>query len=152
MILYHLSKNFNLKELIPKIPDKLLVRKDAWEDITIKRSCFAETIDGCIIAMNLNNKDFLNNKLELAAYTPKTYQLNWLNNNQIIKKTLVFDAHITKEHWALEKLAVIKIGTILVDQDNPKAIQFKPLQIGNPKFLNPDGQLTTYLYKYKWKK
>lgn len=153
-ILYHLSRNPDLKILIPAIPSKLLTRSNAFEEKETKRVSFSSSINGCILGLQFNeNLDFPKGEVELFAYTPTRGQsLKWKTNQELIDKNLVFDAHITKEYWCLEPVCVSNNGSIIIYNEITKIIEFMPLKTGNPKYLKPNGKLDTYLYKYKWAK
>lgn len=149
--LYHLSKNDSLKRLTPQIPHKLKIRKNAFEDTTIKRVSFAPSIEGCIIGLQLSEKDFTNNELILYVYEPYDIDINdIIPNDVIVKEKLVFDAKVTKESWVTNEVNVKLTGSITVFNSVKQKIEYIPIRVGDKKFLKPNGKLDTYLYKYVW--
>ena len=67
--LYHLSDDDTLTKLTPKIPDWLSDRKNAFENSSIPRISVAESIEGCILGLQLTEKDFHCNLKSLYVYT-----------------------------------------------------------------------------------
>lgn len=151
--MYHLSNKNNLEKLTPKIPYKLKIRKNAFEDTTIKRISFAPSIEGCILGLQLSDKDFTDDKLILYVYTPYAFDNNdIISNNTIVNNKLVFDAKVTKESWIISPVNVKIIGSITVFNKVQQKIEYQPIRVGDKKFLKPNGKLDTYLYKYVWNK
>ena len=149
--LYHLSKTDDITKLTPKVPAKVASRTNAFEDDTIKRVSFAPSIDGCILGLQLSKDDFINGKVILYVYSPINIDSKQIvSNKSIIGKKLVFDAEVTKECWFLDEVKVELLGSITVYDKVVRTIEYKPLRVGDPKFLKPNGKLDTYLYKYKW--
>lgn len=110
--MYHLSfENLDGKILQPRIPDNYLTAV-GYEENTIQRVCFSETISGALMSMHrcLTDKILYVHK---PLRTSKT-----ITNEEIINKQYVPDAVYSKEIWVLEEveLEVIKkirvIGTI----------------------------------------
>lgn len=148
---YHLSKTDDIKKLTPKVPAKVASRKNAFEDDTIKRVSFAPSIDGCILGLQLSKDDFINGEVILYVYSPvNIVSKQIVSNKSIIGKKLVFDAEVTKECWFLDEVKVELLGSITVYDKVVRTIEYKPIRVGDPKFLKPNGKLDTYLYKYKW--
>ena len=148
---YHLSKTDDIKKLTPKVPAKVASRKNAFEDDTIKRVSFAPSIDGCILGLQLSKDDFINGEVILYVYSPVNIDSKQIvSNKSIIGKKLVFDAEVTKECWFLDEVNVELLGSITVYDKVVRTIEYKPIRVGDPKFLKPNGKLDTYLYKYKW--
>lgn len=145
--LYHLSDDNKLSSLSPKIPKKLQIRTNAFEDTTIPRVSFSETIEGCILGIQLSENEFTEKTFYI--YSPTNYHTKFLSNQDIIKQKLVFDAKITKEWWALEEIDVKLIGEVIIINEIIKTIEYTPIRIGNPKFLKANGKLDTFLYKFK---
>lgn len=145
--LYHLSDDSLLSSLSPKIPKKLQIRTNAFEDTTIPRVSFSETIEGCILGIQLSENEFTEKTFYI--YSPTNYHKKFLSNKEIIKQKLVFDAKITKEWWALEEINVKLIGEVTVYNEIIKTIEYTPIRIGNPKFLKANGKLDTFLYQHK---
>ena len=85
-ILYHLSRNPDLKILIPAVPSKLLTRSNAFEEKETKRISFSSSIAGCILGLQFNERsDFTNNQIDLSVYTPiKGQMLKWKTNHDLI--------------------------------------------------------------------
>jgi hypothetical protein len=149
--LYHLSKQDSLDILTPKIPEKLKIRKNAFEDNTIKRVSFAPSIEGCIIGLQLSENEFVNGKLILYAYEPTNINRDdIITNDVIVKEKLVFDAKVTKEVWIINPVHVKLIGSITVFDIVQQKIEYTPIRVGDKNFLKPNGKLDTYLYKYRW--
>ena len=148
---YHLSKTDDITKLTPKVPSKVASRNNAFEDDTIKRVSFAPSIDGCILGLQLSKDDFINGKVILYVYSPINIDSKQIvSNKSIIGKKLVFDAEVTKECWFLDEVKVELLGSITVYDKVVRTIEYKPIRVGDPKFLKPNGKLDTYLYKYKW--
>lgn len=148
--LFHLSRSDDLSILRPAIPEKLLIRKNDFEESKTPRVSFAETIDGCILGLQLSEHEFKNGSIEYNVYVPiKIQDGEWKSNDDIISEKLVFDAEITKEWWCLSDIQVKMIGSIRIYNKVKKTIEYTPIRIGNPKFLKPNGKLDTYLYYFK---
>ncbi len=146
--LYHLSDDDTLTKLTPKIPDWLSDRKNAFENSSIPRISVAETIEGCILGLQLTEKDFHYNLKSLYVYSPIiTYDTRFITNKLLTKKKLVFDSYITREWWLLDQVDVEYIGEILLTDLNFKTIYYKPLSNSKTKFK---GKIDTTLYRYKW--
>lgn len=149
--LFHLSKDSNLKKLSPRIPRDVKNKDNPFEDNTIPRISFSESIDGCILGLQLKESQFEKGIYRLYVYQPIIHDNTHLvSNNTINHYGLVFDSHITKEWWGLNSVHVKKLGIIEIYEKPFKTIEFKPLRIGDKKFLKPNGKLDTYQYNYKW--
>ena len=149
--MYHLSNQNHLEKLTPKIPHKLKIRKNAFEDTTIKRISFAPSIEGCILGLQPSDKDFTDGKLILYVYMPYDFiNTDVISNGTIVKNKLVFDANVTKENWIISPVKVKIIGSITVFNKVQQKIEYQPIRVGDKKFLKPNGKLDTYLYKYVW--
>lgn len=105
--LYHLStNNLDSKILKPRIPDNFLV-KNGYENSTIKRVCFATSIDKCLRAMSYNIKG-----IEFYVHIPdKKYN----TYKPSVKE--VPDCKITGEIWIREPVKLKCIGKIKVIKD-----------------------------------
>ena len=146
--LYHLSSDANLTMLSPKIPDKLKVRNNAFEDTTISRVSFSESVYGCILGIQLSQDEFTTKTFYI--YSPTEYNnSDWVSNHKIIQNKLVFDAHVTREWWGIRDIPVEIVGEVMVTNEIQKTIEYVPLRIGNSSYLKPNGKLDTYLYKSK---
>lgn len=93
---YHLSEVAGLYKLTPRIPSIAL---DTYEDTTIPRVCFSDSIDGCLSALQYAGNFFV--------YIP-------LNEPKLIIPTReqVKDAEFTHEHWCLEEVPVKCLGKV----------------------------------------
>jgi hypothetical protein len=147
--LYHLSTSKTLTKLTPKIPRDVVNRRQAFEDNTIPRVSFSESIKGCILGLQLGEKDFLGGKCRFYVYEP-TKNSQMISNNELNKHKLIFDSAVTKEWWCLDEVTVQLLGKIEVHEKPYTRVEFTPLRIGNKKFLKPNGKIDTYSYKYKW--
>lgn len=149
--LYHLSSDPKLTSLEPRVPRDVANRKNAFEDSSVKRVSFADSIDGCILGLQLNESDFVDHKVRLFVYSPIiTNETKIVSNDTINSKKLVFDSHISKEWWILNPVKVEPVGIIEISDNNFEIINYKPLRVGDPKLLKADGSLDTFLYKFKW--
>lgn len=108
---YHLSKESDLTELVPKIPDNFMT-KNKYEDSKTPRVVFAPSINQCLMGLsrNLTNEEFY-------VYTPYLIDLNKLKKPHINQ---VPDCEITGEVWSTEKIRVKKVGKIKVTKDAGK--------------------------------
>ena len=148
--LYHLSSDSTLKKLSPRVPHKLTVRDNAYEDDTIERVSFSPSIKGCILGLQLSEDDFSNGVVKLYVYEPYDYdESSIVSNEEIISKKLVFDAKVTRECWFINEVKVRLVGSITVYDEVDKVIEYKPIRVGDPSYLKANGRLDTFLYKYK---
>jgi hypothetical protein len=151
--LYHLSKDANLKKLSPRIPKDVMNNENPFEENTIPRISFSESINGCILGLQLKESQFEKGICRFYVYQPAIVENTHLVSNYTINnKRLVFDSIITKEWWGLNSVHVKKIGIIEVQEKPFKTIEFTPLRIGDKKFLKPNGKLDTFQYNFKWVK
>jgi ribosomal protein S18 acetylase RimI-like enzyme len=105
--LYFISQEeLNGKILSPRIPDNYFT-KNNYEDNTIKRVCFAPSIDKCLMGLSQNLKGE-----ELYVYEPD-------GEYEIYKpdKNLVPDSSITGELWILKPVKLKKLAKIKVIGD-----------------------------------
>jgi hypothetical protein len=149
--LFHLSKDANLKKLSPNIPRDVKNKENPFEDNTIPRISFSESINGCILGLQLKESQFDKGICRFYVYQPMVQEhTNLVSNDTINHNRLVFDSKITKEWWGLNTVHVKQIGIIEVIEKPFKTIEFTPLRIGDKKFLKPNGKLDTYQYNFKW--
>ena len=149
--LYHLSKSDSISRLSPRIPTKVLLWENPFEDSIVQRISFASSIDGCILGLQLSPEEFVDGKLVMYVYNPVDIDESRLvSNSDIVKERLVFDAEITGECWYLDDVRVELVGSITVYDIVEKTIEYTPIRVGDPDFLKPNGKLETYLMKFKW--
>lgn len=89
--MYHLSRNELHKEILkPRVPMNHFT-KNNYEENTIKRICFSNTINNALMALDqkLNGQIFY-------VYEPIN-KTKIITNEKIIENKWVPDAHITKE-------------------------------------------------------
>lgn len=124
-MLFHLSENPNIKRLMPKIPAYAV---SEFENLTTKRICFSDSIEGCLSALQDMPRKFY-------VYTPIK------ENIPIYTPTVdeVRDAKINHEVWSLKPVKVKCIGTIK-SEDYIKAT----------KHNSGRGRVWFYHYPYKW--
>jgi hypothetical protein len=134
MELYHISL-LNVSSLKPRIPDNNFTR-NGYENSTIPRICFSNTIDGCLaaIADNIKGATYL-------VYMPIIKEgMNIIGNEEIIDNNYVPDAILTGETWITELVNVRCVGKIYVDCaiDEPK------------KFKIGDKYVDAYFWNWRW--
>ena len=129
---YHLSKESDLTELVPRIPDNFLT-KNKYEDSKTPRVVFAPSINQCLMGLsrNLTNEEFY-------VYTPYLIDLNKLKKPHINQ---VPDCEITGEVWSTEKIRVKKVGKIRVTKDAGKD--------GHPYIFGNQQKAELYDWEYK---
>lgn len=129
--LYFLSdKNLNNQTLQPRIPNNYLT-KNGYEDNTIKRICFAPSIENCLTALssNIDEKEFY---VHIPIGDYETY---------IPTLKEVPDRNITKEIWIEEPVKVKCIGKILAIDNSKEGITYK---------YGKDKEATLYTWDYEW--
>ena len=130
--LYFISeKDINNSILKPRIPDNFFT-KNGFENTSIKRVCFAPSIDKCLMALSQKCTGE-----ELYVYVPD-------GDYNFYRPTVkeVPDSKITGELWIIEPVQIKKIGKILCTGDDGKdGMKFK---YGN----NNEAEL--YGWNYKW--
>jgi ribosomal protein S18 acetylase RimI-like enzyme len=105
--LYFVSQEeLNGKVLAPRIPDNYFT-KNNYEDNTIKRVCFAPSIDKCLMGLSQNLKG-----KEFYVYEPD-------GEYEVYKpdKNLVPDSLITGELWILKPVKLKRVNRIKVIDD-----------------------------------
>ena len=129
---YHLSKESDLTELVPRIPDNFMT-KNKYEDSKTPRVVFAPSINQCLMGLsrNLTNEEFY-------VYTPYLIDLNKLKKPHINQ---VPDCEITGEVWSTEKIRVKKVGKIKVTKDAGKD--------GHPYIFGNQQKAELYDWEYK---
>ena len=100
LTLYHLSKDKNLGELIPRIP------KSEYEEQETPRVCFSNSVQGALIGIN-EDKDITGE--EFYVYTIET------DNYYQPTEDEVADVNITDEVWILEPITPTLHSKIRVD-------------------------------------
>lgn len=129
---YHLSKESDLTELVPRIPDNFMT-KNKYEDSKTPRVVFAPSINQCLMGLsrNLTNEEFY-------VYTPYLIDLNKLKKPHINQ---VPDCEITGEVWSTEKIRVKKVGKIKVTKDAGKD--------GHPYIFGNQQKAELYDWEYR---
>lgn len=124
---YHLSEIGGLFNLTPRVP---AISLDTFEDTSIPRVCFSDSIDGCISALQYASRFFV--------YVP-------LGNPKLITPTVeqVRDAQFTHEVWSLEKVPVRCLGRVIATWDY-KEEQYV-VQIGSIKDV-----ISVLRFPWKW--
>lgn len=125
MILYHISVELDHNGYFqPDIPDCLKYTDDDFmEDITTQRVCASSTIEGCLSSIPDGGRNFsklvLNQNGYFKLFIIDTEELG-IQENQIIdgdtlyNSGLVYDAHLTGEHWILKSFQVPKEDTLII--------------------------------------
>ena len=116
--------------LIPRIPNNYMT-KNGYEDSTIPRVCFSESIDGCLIGLSKN----LDGE-ELYVHIP-------VGDYKVIIPTTkqVPDVNLTKERWICEYVKIQCIGKILVKDNGKPGMKYK---YGNGK------EAELFSWDWKW--
>lgn len=127
--LVHLSEtNKDGVTLEPRIPDNFMT-KNGYEDATIARVCFADTIGHALRAMSMNLKD-------------KVLYVHVVVDNQLqIKKPTtkqVPDSKLTGEYWSLFAVQLRCIGKIKVSESTGDGLSYRY------------GDNTAELYDWNW--
>lgn len=123
-MLYHLSLQSNLSELIPNVPECAV---SIYENTTIKRVCFSDFIEGCLSAMqDLPHKYYVYTPIQnVNVYTPSVDEVR--------------DVKINHEYWVLDKVKVKCIGII----QSENYVKFEQHNSGR-------GRVTFFHYPYTW--
>ena len=120
--IYHVSMDVSLEEKLfsPRIP-KFTTK---GEDVSMKRVCFAETIEGAI--RGVPSKGCLANDVLREGYA--YLNVFEVNKDEVAHKSneeilhLVPDAHLTGEYWVTEELrlkpSIIKINNLIFSHYN----------------------------------
>ena len=124
---YHLSVDGTLTVLTPKIPECAV---SIYENVDTKRVCFADTIEGCLSALQDGPKDYY-------VYIP---MMN-LDDKNIYHPTVedVRDAKYTGEIWVLDEVKVKCIGMIRCENYD-----------WTKDHITIKGKTTFFHYPYKW--
>ena len=134
MELYHLSQTPHIEVLVPLIPKCAI---PMYEDTSIRRVCFSNSISGCLSAL----QDIAG--AEFYVYTP-------IEECDIIvpEPELVNDAHLTGEVWCLDRVKVICIGKIIITNESDHIIDNKS-DIGKYR-MRINRPLYYIKYDYEW--
>ena len=163
-MLYHISP-FKIDNWKPRIPSTRLKNEDG----NIERICMAESVIGCLTAVN--GKDLLTGllNLERKAKIPALLYLyyideedlnkeNYLSNCEIQNKKLVPDADITKEVWLLKsanmKYKIIHIKDFsfkIINFNNNKDIYNQIVTITDCKYTLEKNSENISLHSFFWK-
>lgn len=127
IMIYHLSKDKNLKVLTPKIPECAVAIN---EDVKTKRVCFSDFIEGCLSSLqDLPNKYYV--------YVPdqdlKEADLHYPTVDE------VRDAKRNHEVWIMKEVKVKCIGIIQTENYDWKT-----------QHNTGRGRVTFFHYPYKW--
>lgn len=126
-MLYHLSENKNLSKLTPRIPECAI---SMYENVSIERICFSDSIDGCLSALQ-------DCPCKYYVYIPDEE----LDNDDIYYPTVdeVRDAKYTHEVWVMKEIKVRCLGKI------------ESFMWDSSKNHNSGrGRVTIFHYPYKW--
>lgn len=126
-MLFHLSSDKALTKLTPRVPECAI---PIHEDISIKRICFSNSIDGCLSA------------LEQGPYKYYVYIIDdIIDEHDMHYPTVdeVRDAKYTHEVWILKEVKVKCIGKI-------KCSNYDSSRQHN----SGRGRVTIFHYPYKW--
>ena len=146
-VLYHLSKVAGLTKLNPKVPRAVTNHQGSFEDSKTERISFAESIDGCILGLQLNASSFSKHLQRFYVYRlVKCGKL--VSNYEINRRKLVFDSRVTGEWWGLFDAVVEQVGEIEVSDIDCRTIEFEPLR-GDRRMMKQNGKLDTYLYLWE---
>ena len=163
--LFHVSADPNLHWLYPRLPKQLTTteaQNAMLEDLKTPRICFAETIEGCILGIQINqNQVFIIPKVNYVdwyVHSPLNLTVSdTVSNIELIKQLKVFDAHITGEWWVINPVQVKKLYKIRIyrstEQDKPIVyLPFDGKVIVDKRYLNKEGKIENYQLKYEIKK
>jgi hypothetical protein len=150
---YHLSLKPNLQVLKPCIPNVLNLKGDPYEEHTIPRVSFSNTLEGCLIALPLSSERFKTQEyVEYYVYC-NVNGFNGLTNKELIVNQYVYDSRVSGETWALEDTAVMCIGTIHIYEKVTQTKKYRvvgkihrDMQYAN----NVPGYLIAYIRQYKF--
>lgn len=148
---FHLSKDSTLngKTLKPRIPDYISKTKFSednpyYEDDTIPRVCFSNSIEGALNAIVNINDGMLEvpQGVRYYVYIPDKpiSEYKHKTNKELKKEKLVFDASTTGECWITEPVKLKLYGVIIVQQISD--IKERKTVSGHPH-----GRVD---YKWKW--
>lgn len=155
----HLSRDPNLNIMEPRIPTYLHrenIKEAGLEDHLLSRISFAPTINGCLLGIQINEKEFSNSSnITLYVYKAEyVAQKNILPNDYLVENELIYDAHITGESWVTSPVKVSRIGAINVYpyDNNPQKISFTPLRLSliDKHYLEKNNKITVYLPKWEY--
>lgn len=124
-MLYHLSERPNINRLMPRIPSYAIAE---YENLTIKRVCFSNSIECCLSALQDIPKKFYVYtpvKENIVTYTPTVDEVR--------------DAKIHHEVWSLKPVNVKCIGVIETEN-----------YINATKHNSGRGRVWFFHYPYKW--
>lgn len=114
-VLYHISLNENLEgEWIPQVPYDASANEPSFP-----RICCSTSLEGCFYAIYKSiNAPFYNGVeyLDFYVYEPQINPLTTfvVSNKVIIDNKMVFDAHMTLEHFICSPVYMKKIGILRV--------------------------------------
>jgi hypothetical protein len=140
--LYFVSPKKDISILYPRIPDS----RELFENDNIKRICFSNNIDKCIIATtqhHLKKKLYIYNIKYVLRDNKLVKRSLGVSNKNIIKNKLVDDAHLTNEIWVCEPVILNIVGEIKLDRR--KIITIKSNIFNNRR----DEELIINIPKYK---
>ena len=147
-VLYHLSKVAGLTTLEPRVPRAIVNRiRGSFEDSSIERISFAESIDGCILGLQLSASTFTDHVQRFYVHRLVSCD-RLLSNDEVTRRKLVFDSRVTGEWWGLSDAIVKQVGEIEVSDIGSRAIEYEPLR-GDRSMMKQNGKLETYLYKWR---
>ena len=158
---YHLSHtDLGASVLMhPRIPDS----SPSLEEHTTKRVCVSNSVQGCIIAIPDHNADWNSQRKKMLShgyiYAIRKSDIpssHFVDNSEIVKKRLVFDANITEESWITQPVLMKRVGEIeygVGDQDSV-VLRYKPLRTNDEMkkwaVYEKDGYLRQYAHTYTW--
>lgn len=169
-LFFHVSTDphLNGKTLTPRLPswisdyikkhgkkklEEFMKNNGVYEDYTIPRVCFSNSINGALNAL-IPGSSVINAALDGGieklhyVYIPEKpiNEYKYITNKDIVKNGYVYDADISHEMWVLEPVKLVLYGVIKIDQvRNTKPSKMKNAQTDIPMYnFNND-------IKWSWK-
>lgn len=126
-MLYHLSQDANLSVLTPRVPECAV---PAYEDVTTKRVCFSDFIEGCLSALQSLPGVY---HVYVPAEDLKEEDIHYPDAYE------VRDSKCTHEIWVMKEVKVKRIGSIVTENYD-----------WSKQHNSGRGRVTFFHYPYKW--
>lgn len=150
----HLSRVDKLKWLKPKLPGIPELKGSSstfiMENNIVLRVSLAPTISDCLQGLQIADKVLLDNPNYKLILYASVRSFQGVTNETIVSEREVFDAHITNELWATERLKVKRIGVVYPSVETDPGVDYDPLIEIPEKFLNSRGRLTNWVRHYRY--
>lgn len=124
--LYHVSFDAKpgLHHFIPRIPD---VDHTEYEDTSIPRICFSDSILKCISALSPANRNMREGAL-IAIYKMPFPISDFVTPKELYEKHLVYDALEHNEYWYLEPIDLVGTVYCIINFNYEHAIGFTTIE------------------------